>query len=67
MAYYLIENEGLFVGGSTAMNIVAAVLQGQKEPNSTIVTIAHDSGIRYLKKIYNEEYLQSKGIQFKKR
>jgi cysteine synthase len=29
MAHYLIENEGLFVGGSTAMNLVAAVKQGR--------------------------------------
>ena len=67
MAYYLIENEGLFVGGSTAMNLVAAVLQGQKEPGSTIVTIVHDSGIRYLKKLYNDDYLVTKGIKFIKR
>jgi len=49
------------------MNLVAAVLQGRKEPGSTIVTIAHDSGIRYLKKLYSEDYLLSKGIKFKKR
>ena len=67
MAYYLLENEGFFVGGSTAMNLVAAVKQGRKEPGSKIVTIAHDSGIRYLKKVYSEDYLKAKHIKFEKK
>ena len=53
MAYYLIENEGLFVGGSTAMNLVAAVKQGRNHPKTNIVTVIHDSGIRYLKKLFS--------------
>ena len=42
------------MGGSTAMNLVAAVKQGRLQKGSNIVTIAHDPGIRYLKKLYNE-------------
>ena len=53
MAYYLIENEGIFVGGSSAVNLSAAVKYGRSHPNSKIVTILHDSGNRYLKKIYS--------------
>ena len=56
MAYYLIENEGLFVGGSCAVNLATVVKYGRMHPNTTIVTILHDSGNRYLKKIYSEEY-----------
>lgn len=67
MAHYLIENEGLFVGGSSAMNLVAAVKQGRQQPGSNIVTIVHDSGIRYLNKLYSEEYLRIKEIRFERR
>jgi cysteine synthase A len=67
MSAYLIENEGLFVGGSSAMNAVCAVKQARKRPNSNIVTIAHDSGIRYIKKLFNEDYLRSRNISFTKK
>jgi cysteine synthase A len=30
MAHYLIENEGIFVGGSSAMNVAAAVKYSRK-------------------------------------
>jgi len=53
MCYYLIENEGLFVGGSSALNLAAAVKQARKNPKKNIVTIVHDNGIRYMKKIYS--------------
>lgn len=53
MAHYLIENEGLFVGGSSALNLVAAVKQARKTNNKNIVTIIHDNGIRYIKKFYS--------------
>lgn len=67
MSYYLIENEGLFLGGSSAMNLVAAVKQGRKRQGSNIVTIAHDSGIRYIKKFFSLDYLKSKNIAFEKK
>ena len=67
MAHYLIENEGLFVGSSSAMNIVAAVKEGRKYPGSNIVTVVHDSGIRYLKKLYSQDYLNSKDIPFERK
>lgn len=43
MAHFLIENEGIFVGASSAMNCVAAVKTSRKYPNlKTIVTILCD-------------------------
>ena len=54
MGHYLVENEGLLVGGSSAVNLAAAVKEGRGRPGSNIVTIVHDSGIRYVKKFYNE-------------
>ena len=50
------------MGGSTAMNLAAAVKQGRKKGGSNVVTIAHDPGIRYLKKLYSSEYLKDKNI-----
>jgi cysteine synthase A len=67
MGHYLIENEGLFVGGSSALNLVAAVKHSRKYPGENIVTIIHDSGNRYLKKFYSESYLSEKKIKFSKK
>jgi cysteine synthase A len=67
MAHYLIENEGLFVGGSCAVNLAAVVKCGRENPGKTIVTVLHDSGNRYLKKIYSEDYLREKDVLFHKK
>lgn len=39
------------------MNIVAAVKHSRKYGSRNIVTVFHDSGIRYLKKFYSKSYL----------
>lgn len=67
MAHYLIENEGIFVGGSSALNIAAAVKHSRRFPGENIVTIFHDAGIRYLKKFYSQAYLKDKRIKFERR
>ena len=58
MGHYLIENEGLFVGGSSALNLACVVKYARDHPGCTIVTVIHDSGNRYLKKFYSSEYLK---------
>ena len=67
MAYYLIENEGLFVGGSSAVNLCGVVKYGRKNKKQKIVTVLHDSGNRYLKKIYSSNYRMDKGVDFVRR
>jgi len=58
MAHYLLRNEGIFVGPSSALNVVGAVkLAKLIGPNKTIVTVLCDSGDRYRTKLYNEEYI----------
>lgn len=48
MARFLIQNEGLLVGASSAMNCVAAVKTARKYPKlKNIVTILCDSGSRF--------------------
>ncbi|KAK9450049.1 tryptophan synthase beta subunit-like PLP-dependent enzyme [Limtongia smithiae] len=53
MARYLVENDGLFVGSSTAVNCVAAARWAKKIGRGhTIVTIICDSGVRHLSKFW---------------
>ena len=49
MARFLLEHEGLFVGGSSAMQCCAAVKTARRlGPGHTIVTVLCDGGHRYL-------------------
>ena len=60
MARRLSREEGLFVGGSTGVNVVAALDVARRidDPNAMIVTVLADTGERYLSKVYNEEWLR---------
>ncbi len=59
----LLKYEGLCLGGSSAINIAGAVkLAKQMGPGHTIVTILGDYGTRYQSKLYNPEFLISKGL-----
>ncbi|KAJ0981930.1 hypothetical protein J5N97_010185 [Dioscorea zingiberensis] len=63
MSRYLLKNDGLFVGSSSAMNCVGAVrLARSLGPGHTIVTILCDSGIRHLSKFHNAQYLSDHGL-----
>ncbi|XP_042010995.1 cysteine synthase 2-like [Salvia splendens] len=63
MSRYLLKNDGLFLGSSSAMNCVGAVRVAQQMgPGHTIVTILCDSGMRHLSKFYNAEYLAKYGL-----
>ncbi|MBB3658456.1 cysteine synthase A [Rhizobium sp. BK650] len=59
----LVEHEGLCLGGSTAINIAGAVRLAQDlGPGHTIVTILCDYGNRYQSKLFNPDFLSSKGL-----
>ncbi len=63
VVYRLLNEEGLFVGGSTGINVAAAVaLAKQMGPGHTIVTILCDSGARYQSRLFNREWLEAKGL-----
>uniref|UniRef100_A0A0E0CX92 cysteine synthase n=1 Tax=Oryza meridionalis TaxID=40149 RepID=A0A0E0CX92_9ORYZ len=63
MSRFLLKNDGLFVGSSSAMNCVGAVRVAQDlGPGHTIVTILCDSGMRHLSKFFNDEYLANHGL-----
>ena len=61
--YDLLKEEGLFLGGSSGINIAGAVkLAKELGPGKTIVTILCDSGQRYQSKIWNPTFLESKNL-----
>ena len=59
----LVETEGLCLGGSAGVNVAGAIrLAKDLGPGHTIVTILCDYGNRYQSKLYNPEFLRSKGL-----
>ena len=63
MLYRLLYEEGLFMGGSVGINVAAAyALAKELGPGQTIVTILCDSGTRYQSRLYNSQWLESKGL-----
>jgi cysteine synthase A len=63
IVYDLLLNEGLLMGGSTGINIAGAIrLARALGPGKTIVTVLCDSGARYHSKLFNPEFMRSKGL-----
>ena len=61
--YDLMQHEGLYLGGSSAINIAgAAAMARDMGPGHMIVTILCDSGQRYQSKVWNPEFLKSKNL-----
>jgi len=59
----LLEHEGLCLGGSSGINIAGAIrLAKDLGPGHTVVTILADSGTRYQSKLFNPQFLKSKGL-----
>ncbi len=59
----LLQEEGLCLGGSAAINIAGAVKLAEKlGKGKTIVTILCDSGTRYQSKIFNPKFLREKNL-----
>jgi len=55
--------EGLLLGGSSAINIAGAIrLARDLGPGKTVVTILADSGARYASKLYNPAFLREKNL-----
>ncbi len=63
VVYQLLRQDGLFMGGSTGINVAASIaLAKQMGPRHTIVTLLCDSGSRYQSRLFNHEWLKSKGF-----
>lgn len=61
--FSLVQDEGLSLGGSSALNVLGAIELAKKlGPGKTIVTILCDYGNRYMGKLFNPEFLRSKDL-----
>jgi cysteine synthase len=61
--FRLLQEEGLLLGGSSGVNVAGAIrLARELGPGHTIVTILCDSGLRYRARLFNPEFLRSKGL-----
>jgi cysteine synthase A len=62
-AFALLRDEGLSVGLSSGVNVAGATRLARKlGPGKTIVTVLCDPGSRYQSRLYNPEFLHSKGL-----
>lgn len=67
VVYQLLRKDGLFMGGSVGINVGAAVaLAKQMGPGHTIATVLCDSGSRYQSRLFNPEWLATKGLAIAK-
>lgn len=65
MARKLARLEGVFSGGSTGAAVWGAIQFAKKHdlgPDHVIVTMACDHGLRYLSKVYSEQWLRENGM-----
>ena len=64
VVYHLLREEGLYVGGSTGINVAAAVATAKKlGPGHTIVTLLCDRGSLYFQRLFNPQWLATKGLR----
>jgi cysteine synthase len=65
VVFDLLASEGLCLGGSSGINVAGAIrLAKDLGPGHTVVTILADSGTRYQSKLFNPEFLKSKGLPY---
>ncbi|MDB5041494.1 MAG: cysK, partial [Candidatus Eremiobacteraeota bacterium] len=63
MAHWLLREEGLFVGGSAALNVAAAARFARTLPaGSRVVTILCDGGERYRSRLYDANWLAENDV-----
>ncbi len=61
--FSLLIDEGLSVGGSSGINVAAAIRVARKlGPGHQVVTVLCDSGSRYQSKLFNPAFLREKGL-----
>lgn len=61
--FKLVEKEGLFLGGSSGINVAGAIELGKRlGPKKNIVTILCDSGSRYQTKLFNRNFLLNNNL-----
>ncbi|WP_111429143.1 cysteine synthase A [Rhodobacteraceae bacterium DSL-40] len=63
VVFDLLAEEGLCLGSSSGVNVAGAIRMARDlGPGHTIVTMLCDYGTRYQSKLYNPDFLRSKGL-----
>ncbi len=63
IVFDLVQHEGLVLGGSSGINVGAAIKVAEMlGPGHTIVTILCDGGSRYQSKLFSPAFLRGKGL-----
>jgi cysteine synthase A len=63
MVHWLLEHEGIFVGGSSGLNVCGAARIAKGLPEgATVVTILCDGGQRYISRIFNGAWMEKNGF-----
>ena len=63
MVYRLLHGEGLFVGSTSGINVAGAVRMARElGPGHRIVTVLCDGGAKYVSRLFDREWLASKGL-----
>lgn len=63
MVYRLLDEEGLYMGASSALNVVAAYELALKlGPGKTVATVLCDGAYRYADRLFSRKWLESKGL-----
>ncbi|SPO04504.1 probable Cysteine synthase [Cephalotrichum gorgonifer] len=63
MVYRCLDEEGLYLGASSALNVVAAKEVAEKMgPGSTVVTVLADGAYRYADRLFSRKWLESKNL-----
>ena len=64
MVYRCLDEEGLYLGASSALNVVAAKEVAERlGPNHTVVTMLCDGAYRYADRLFSDKWLRSKGLR----
>ena len=64
IVYRLVKEEGLALGLSSGVNVAGAIrLARELGPGKTIVTMLCDPASRYQSRLFNPEFLRSKGLE----
>jgi cysteine synthase len=63
MVYRCLDDEGLYLGASSALNVVAAREIARKlGPGKTVVTVLCDGAYRYADRLFSRKWLESKNL-----
>ncbi|SZE99893.1 unnamed protein product [Blumeria hordei] len=63
MVYRCLHHEGLYLGASSALNVVAAKAVAEKlGPGHTVVTILCDGAYRYADRLFSRKWLEAKDL-----